>query len=95
MKFLGFGIVTAAISLLIGYLFEDWNLTFLTAGTLGIIGVVWALLFSGVFKGSGGMERMTSSERRKESAGRTKKLRNGFLFALPNLLAALAALWVF
>ena len=95
MKFLVLGIVTAAISLLIGYMFEDWNLAFLMAGTLGIIGLVWALLFSGVLKGSRGMERMTSSERRKESAGRTTKLRNGFLFALPNLLAALAALWVF
>lgn len=95
MKFLGIGIVTAAISLLLGYFLEDWNLAFYIAGALGIIGVIWALLFSGILKGSNGMSRMTSSERRKESAGRATKLRNGFLFALPNLLAALAALWIF
>ncbi|WP_203334796.1 DUF5316 family protein [Planococcus beigongshangi] len=95
MKFFGIGIVTAAISLLLGYFLEDWNLAFYIAGALGIIGVLWALLFSGVLKGSGGMERMTSSERRKESARRSGRMRNGFLFALPNLLAAIAAMWIF
>ncbi|MCM3611636.1 MULTISPECIES: DUF5316 family protein [Planomicrobium] len=95
MKFLGIGIVTAAISLLLGYFLEDWNLAFLIAGILGIVGVLWALLFSGVLKGNSGMERMTSSERRKESARRNARMRNAFLFALPNLLAALAALWIF
>lgn len=95
MKFFGIGIVTAVISLLLGYFLEYWDLAFMIAGVLGIIGILWGVLFSGVLKGSGGMERMTSSERRKESAARTAKLRNGMLFALPNLLAALAAFWIF
>lgn len=95
MKFLVIGIVTAAISLALGYFLEDWDMAFYIAGALGIIGIIWGVLFSGVLKGSSGMERMTSSERRKESAGRNAKLRNGFLFALPNLIAALAALWIF
>lgn len=95
MKFLVIGVVTAAISLALGFFLEDWDMAFYIAGALGIIGIIWGVLFSGVLKGSGGMERMTSSERRKESAARNAKLRNGVLFALPNLLAALAALWIF
>lgn len=95
MKFLVIGIVTAAISLALGFFLEDWDMAFYIAGALGIIGIIWGVLFSGVLKGSSGMERMTSSERRKESAARNAKLRNGLLFALPNLLAALAALWIF
>lgn len=92
MKYLLIGSVVALLSILVGFIMDDWTLVYQIAGAVGIICLVWGALISGVFVSRDKNARNLASENRREREEKFIRMKRAVIIAIPNIAVAVIAL---
>jgi hypothetical protein len=91
MKYLLIGGVVALLSILVGFIMDDWTLVYQIAGAVGIICLVWGALVSGAFVGGKQNTRNMASENRREREEKFIRMKRAVMVAIPNIVVAVIA----
>lgn len=95
LKYLGFGVILAGISILIGLLAgSGWDSVFAISCLISIIGIVLSGLFLGAFIGGGRSSATTERESKKERRRKTKMGTDTILVTIPNVVMAIILIFI-
>ena len=92
MKYLLIGSVIALLSILVGFIMDDWTLVYQIAGVVGIVCIIWGVLVSGVLGSSNRSSRSLASENRREREEKIIRMKRAVMVAVPNIAVAVIAL---
>ncbi|MCJ7840130.1 DUF5316 domain-containing protein [Lederbergia sp. NSJ-179] len=93
-KFLSLGILLAIISLIIGFVTNDWMLVLKISGVVVLIPLLLAGLFTGALAGGDRVRANYASESRDSREERINWVKNFLFIAIPNFAFILVLLAV-